>query len=1133
MEEQAIRNIADVQSGKEKPAEQTQKPEDKLLPEHVMGPFLIREISRDNPQMEEGGFYRDKKTVQLIGASGTQKAMAAAMACGEMDGPAVIVAPSARDLRYWEMDLHFFMPERKCIVFPVIEKADASVNFSSTERLRDRMRALSAVSTGEPVVILATSVEAAQKLPEQKTLLSQCITLTKEDCIEREDFLARLTGMGYERVDQVERCGHFSVRGDIIDIFPINKEHPLRIEFFDDEIDGMRWFNEDTQRSIRMADKAIIFPISYEGKETAILSDYLKDGLLILDEPHRGEEQLKSYFREEKENALRAVSWKELVASGNKNRELIFSLINRSLPGISCHQSETWPGQTMTNYQRQIPLFITELQNLLSHGWKAAVVIPDRTEYMEIEGALSEAGIPVSMELEAGKVTLARDAISGGFELPNQKIALIAAGDILGRQKIRRFSRAGNKGRQIRYFSDLNVGDYVVQDTHGIGRYIGLRTIELEGVHRDYVTIQYSGGDKLYLPMNQISTLEKYIGPEGTTPVLSKMGGAQWDRVKSKAGKSIRELAERLLKVYAEREITPGIAFDKDNIMQREFEDSFPYIETPDQLSAIQKIKEAMEKPQPMDMLLCGDVGFGKTEVAMRAVFKCVVSGYQAMVLVPTTVLSQQHYKNFVKRMEPFGIRVAVLNRFVSPKEKKLILQKLAAGEIDVIIGTHAILNKKIHCHKLGLLVVDEEQRFGVVQKEKWKSWSAGIDVLALSATPIPRTLHMSLTGVRDMATLTQAPANRHAIQTYVTEYDDNLVRDAIIREKERHGQTYFIYNRIDTIEAMQHHLRQILPEDVSIVIAHGRMDGRQLEDIMVDFYAGKFDVLLCTTLIENGIDQPNANTMLVYDADRLGLSQIYQMRGRVGRSEKIARAYFFYRKGKILSEVAEKRLDAIREFTELGSGFKIAMRDLEIRGAGNLLGSAQHGNIANIGFSTYCTMLEDAINTLKAERENKPKPKKLPATIVDFRQDAYLDPKYIPKEEAKMEIYRRLSLASTEEEVSDLLDEVIDRFGNPTAPVIKLFNSAKVRTKARHLGIGSILDEGGHYLITWADTDFIKGWNPARLPVQYLEAIHILPGAPSRIQIDKSKIRKNVLVWFSELFTAIEQDMGKNIKNS
>lgn len=1133
MEEQTIRKIADIQSEKKDTAEQRIKPEDKFLPEHVMGPSLTREISIDNPQMEDGGFYRDHKTVQLIGASGTQKAMAVAMACGELEGTTVIVAPTARDLRYWEMDLHFFMPDRKCIVFPVIEKADASVNFSSTERLRDRMRALSAVSTGEPVITLATSVEAAQKLPDQKTLLAQCITLTKEDCIEREDFLARLTGMGYERVDQVERCGHFSVRGDIIDIFPINKEHPLRIEFFDDEIDGMRWFNEDTQRSIRMADKAIIFPISHEGKETAILSDYLKDGLLILDEPHRGEEQLKSYFREEKENALRAVSWKELIASGNRKRQLIFSLINRSLPGITCHQSRTWPGQTMTNYQRQIPLFITELQNLLSHGWKAAVVIPDSTEYREIEGALSDAGISVSMEMEAGKVTLARGAISGGFELPDQKIALIAAGDILGRQKIRRFSRAGNKERQIRYFSDLNPGDYVVQDTHGIGRYIGLRTIELEGVHRDYVTIQYAGGDKLYLPMNQISTLEKYIGPEGTTPVLSKMGGAQWDRVKSKAGKSIRELAERLLKVYAEREITPGIAFDKDNIMQREFEDSFPYIETPDQLTAIQKIKEAMEKPQPMDMLLCGDVGFGKTEVAMRAVFKCVVSGYQAMVLVPTTVLSQQHYKNFVKRMEPFGVRVAVLNRFVSAKEKRVILQKLAAGELDVIIGTHAILNKKIHCHKLGLLVVDEEQRFGVVQKEKWKSWSTGIDVLALSATPIPRTLHMSLTGVRDMATLTQAPANRHAIQTYVTEYDDNLVRDAIIREKERHGQTYFIYNRIDTIEAMQHHLRQILPEDVSIVIAHGRMDGRQLENIMVDFYAGKFDVLLCTTLIENGIDQPNANTMLVYDADRLGLSQIYQMRGRVGRSEKIARAYFFYRKGKVLSEVAEKRLDAIREFTELGSGFKIAMRDLEIRGAGNLLGSAQHGNIANIGFSTYCTMLEDAINTLKAEKENKPKPKKLPATVVDFRQDAYLDPKYIPQEEAKMEIYRRLSMASTAVEVSDLLDEVIDRFGNPTAPVIKLFNSARVRTKARHLGIGSILDEGGHYLITWADTDFIKGWNPARLPIQYLEAIHILPGAPSRIQIDKSKIRKNVLVWFSELFTAIEQDMGKNIKNS
>lgn len=1086
-----------------------------------IGPYLCKHIKYNFfPKSEI--FHEGTEHVLFTGVADSQKALIIAMIAQEYKHPLVIVAPTNKDLYTWEENLRFFMPSIPMYNFSVVEKSDISVAFTGTERLRERMRALSALLNQETCVILASAVEAVQKLPSANQIIEHSKYVSVAQIIDREGFISDLVSMGYERVDQVQRTGHFSVRGDIMDVFPINEEYPLRIEFFDDEVDGIRFFDTDTQRSIKELKETRVLPISY-AEENACLSDYINEGILILDELHHGEKQVKSYLKEEKINCTHTWNWKEFVKKHAISKQIVFTLIHRSIPEISFNQEINWQGQTMTNYQCQIPLFISELKRLLLNEWNIVIVSPTDSEYQQIQGYLSEANILFSEELEIGKVFLSHGTISNGFELSSCKLAVIAAKDILGRQKTKRYNKK-KQGQQIRYFSDLNVGDYVVQSVHGIGRYVGMRTIEIDGIHRDYVAIQYAGSDKLYLPMNQIYTLEKYIGPEGTTPVLHKMGGVQWEKVKTKASKSIRDMAERLLAIYAKRELAKGIAFDTDNFMQREFEDGFPYVETPDQLIAIEKIKEVMEKPQPMDMLLCGDVGFGKTEVAMRAVFKCVMSGYQSMVLVPTTVLSQQHYKNFVQRMEPFGIRIAVMNRFVSIKNRNDILRKMASGELDVLIGTHAILNKKLQCHKLGLLVVDEEQRFGVAQKEKWKSWSEGIDILTLSATPIPRTLHMSLTGVRDMVTITQAPSNRHAIQTYVTEYDDNLVRNAIMREKERSGQVYFVYNRIDTIEAMAHHLKQILPEDISIVIAHGRMDGKQLENIMMDFYAGKFDVLLCTTLVENGLDQPNANTMLVYDADRMGLSQIYQMRGRVGRSEKIARAYFFYRKGKILNEVAEKRLETIREFTELGSGFKIAMRDLEIRGAGNLLGAAQHGNIANIGFMTYCNMLHDAIHELKAERDNIPIPKKLPNTILEFRQDAYIDSAYIQNEEQKLEVYHRLAIATTEEELSELLDEIIDRFGNPTTAVIKLFSSAKVRIQARNLGIGSIIDEGESYLITWADIDFIKGWNPLHLPVHYLETIHILPGSPSRVRIDKVKMKTDFLTWMQGLFYQINK---------
>ncbi len=1101
-----------------------------------IGEKLVESL-REKKEIERfTALFAGKGPVMVSGAGDSQKSLLSALAA-KPEKAMIVLVPEEKDILRWEQDLHFFMPEREILSFPVVEESEFKVTFSGTERLRERMQSLAALMNGDPVLVIATTVEAAQMITAPSQLEEGILSISMGEEIEREKLLSDLVRRGYERTDQVERCGHFSVRGDIIDIFAINEKHPVRIEFFGDEVDSIRSFDEDTQRSFHNLDRFSFLPLKIKGEQNATLLSYLTNGILIYDEPQRGEEELKKYFHEESLNREKAFSWEDLIRfprknKENKNEEILFSFLKREINGFKIKESESWNGRTMVNYQRQIPLFMNDLSRLLEEGWQAGIVTPRHSERKELEEYLADYHIPLSSQLKNGCVTLFNNIISGGFELPFLKTALIASGDILGKQKIRHY-KAGEKGKQIRYFSDLQAGDYVVQRVHGIGKYTGVTTIELEGIHRDYITIQYAGSDKLYLPMEQIATLEKYIGPEGQVPALHHMGGVQWSKIQNKAKKSIEDLAEKLLEVYAGREIMEGISFLPDTAEQREFEDTFPFVETDDQITAVESVKRAMERPSPMDMLVCGDVGFGKTEVAMRAVFKCVMSGYQAMVICPTTVLSRQHYTTFTERMDNFGVNTAILNRFTTAKAKKEILAKLASGEIDVIIGTHAVLSDKIKCRRLGLLVIDEEQRFGVMQKEKWKSWSKGLDVLTLSATPIPRTLHMSLTGVRDMVTMTQPPSNRHAIQTYVTEYNDDIVKDAIIREKARGGQTYFIYNRIESIDAMEAHLRAILPKDISIGVAFGRMDGKQLEEVMVDFYEKRYDVLLCTTLIENGVDQPNANTMLVYDADKLGLSQIYQMRGRVGRSEKIARAWFFYRQGKVLSEVAEKRLNTIREFTELGSGFKIAMRDLEIRGAGNLLGSQQHGNIASVGFATYCNMLDEAVSRLKAEKENKPVPKKLPETTVELRQDAYLDEDYIPGEEQKMEIYRRLAVIETEEELTDFIDEVIDRFGSPTAPAERLFMVARIRTAARKLGIGSILDEGATLLLTWADEEPMRRWNMNLLPRFYMSKLHFLPGSPARVRIKKADISGNIVKWTADLIHEITKEIFSGEKRA
>ena len=641
--------------------------------------------------------------------------------------------------------------------------------------------------------------------------------------------------------------------------------------------------------------------------------------------------------------------------------------------------------------------------------------------------------------------------------------------DIFGRQK-KKLSRVSSEER-ISSFREINVGDYVVHTQHGIGKYMGVETVEIEGIRRDYLRIQYGGDDKLFVPTDQVGMLQKYIGSEGEIPRLHRMGSTAWAKAKAKAKSAVEDIAQDLIRLYAQRKKTQGFAFGPDTVWQNEFEDAFPFEETPDQLAAINDIKRDMERQQPMDRLLCGDVGFGKTEVAIRAAFKAVMGGKQVAVLVPTTVLAQQHYQTFEERFRNFGPSVDVINRFRSAKEQKAILEKTREGRVDILIGTHALLNqKKVQFKDLGLLIVDEEQRFGVKQKEKIKSLAVGIDVLTLSATPIPRTLHMSLAGARDMSIISSPPQERFPVQTYVVENSNSIIRNAIHRELKRGGQVYFVYNRVETIEQMKLKLEEIVPDAV-IQIAHGQMPEAQLERVMVEFYEGKYDILLATSIIESGLDIANANTIIVYDADRFGLAQLYQMRGRVGRSNHLAYAYLLYQQNKVLSEVAEKRLQAIKEFAELGAGFKIAMRDLEIRGAGDLLGAQQHGHIASVGFEMYCRLLDEAMQQIKTGKPVEI----IPEPLIEIPVEAYLDGGYIGDAMHKIEIYQKIAAVRDNDQLEAVFGELTDRFGEPPMQVLNLLDVAKVRNYARQIGIEKIVQTPMFLEIYFRDTPNIR----------------------------------------------------------
>lgn len=1055
----------------------------------------------------------------IYGLSGSVKSALVAKVLHEGPRQVVLVVPSREQAAAWQADLAFLVPNVKILDFPVVDKAVFTTTAKSLDRMARQMEALGRLRQGDPVLVLAAPEEAAQYVMAPQRIDDAAIDVEIQGEYDRDDLLQHLVNAGYERVDMVERRGHFSVRGDIVDVFAVNEPQPLRLAFFGDELESIRSFDVDTQKSLNDADRARILPVSLTtaDDEKYTLLDYVEEGTIIWDEPNRVREGLKKILKESDDYKGVLASWKNMVSPERAVPQVVLSLMAQSVPDMFIDQSFSFAAKMMASFQKQFNLLEEEVGHWRSLGNTIVFVINSKERIASLKAWMKQHDLAISdyddEKSKSGGMYIVEGEIHDGFELPYAKVVAVAERDVFGTQKKRLRHRVA-KGQEISVFTSLKSGDYVVHEVHGIGRYMGIKTIEMDGVHKDYLEIHYAGKDILYVPTDQLSLLQRYIGNEGDTPKLQKMGGSDWQKIRSKAQKSITDLAEKLVALYAKREVVPGYAFPPDTPFQKEFEEAFPYEETEDQLKAVSEIKGSMEKPTPMDRLVCGDVGFGKTEVAMRAIFKAVTAGKQVAVLVPTTVLSQQHFQTFMERFGPFGVHVEVLNRFRSYKEKKSILARTLTGDIDVLIGTHSLLNKNVKFKSLGLLVVDEEQRFGVAQKEKWKAWAAHIDVLSLSATPIPRTLHMSLVNLREMSVIESPPTDRFPVQTYVAEYDARIVSDAIMREKRRGGQVFFVYNRVASIERMKDELQALLP-DITIGIAHGQMAGTMLESMMFDFYEGKYDVLLCSSLVENGLDVANANTIIIYDADHFGLSQLYQMRGRVGRSHRMAYAYFLYRRDKVLSEVAEKRLQAIKEFTELGSGFKIAMRDLEIRGAGNLLGREQHGNIASVGFAMYCHMLEEAIAKAQTGKEVEPPP---PETVMEIHVDAFIDNEYIQNGGQKIDMYQRLAVVSSKEELDELRRELEDRYGRPSPYVEKLLQVTETRLEAKAQGMVLIAQKKDILEIKWRRVFDMPDLSKLEKPLR--SRFRLIPSIPVMVRVSLAGV-SDILDFIQTLLTA------------
>ena len=1020
----------------------------------------------------------------------------------------LIIFPDREHLERWREDLLTWLPGEQVLEFPNADWFRFSTLAKGLELEMARQHILNGLCQDDSaLVVLATAESVVQPVPAPEEFLTWRLTLKKGQTYPLPDFLSWLVENGYERTDQVEDKGHFAARGGIVDFFPPDQELPIRLEWFDDEIDSIREFVTDTQRTVRFIDSLDILPVrqpEHLKKEVSLLSYFDPSDWIVIEDPIRCKEAIEAYRIENEEFASRMGDWKSFLhESGNFSR-LFFSLLLRRIPGLEQIEPLHIDSRNLPAYQQQTDLFIGDLNSWVKQKRQILVWMTTEERATGLRNSLVEEGLPIALDEESwqpGSILIKVGWLEEGCEFPQSHLVVLTEKNLLGRAKKPRRVLSPKRKGGIKHFRDIHAGDYVVHMVHGIGRYMGVETITVEDHQRDYLLIRYAGEDKLYLPTDQVGFLQKYIGSEGDAPKVSRLGGNDWNKVKAKAKASAVDLAKELVEIYAQRQAAVGYAFEPDTAWQSEFEETFPYEETEDQLHAIEDVKVDMEKTQPMDRLICGDVGFGKTEVAIRAAFKSVMGGKQVAILVPTTVLAYQHYQTFSSRLAGFGPTVELLSRYRTLAERRKILKRVESGQIDILIGTHSILQKGVQFKDLGLLVVDEEQRFGVAQKEKWKSWRPNVDILSLSATPIPRTLHMSLTGIRDMSIIDTPPQERLPVQTYVVEHKEDLMKEAIERELRRGGQVYFIYNRIEGLEKFVYQIQEMIPE-ARVAMAHGRMTEVQLEDVMVGFYEGEYDILVSTSIVENGLDVPNANTILVYDADKLGLSQLYQMRGRVGRSRRQAYAYFIYEPNKVLTEVAEKRLQTLLEYTELGAGFKIAMRDLEIRGAGNLLGGQQHGQIINVGFEMYCQLIEEAVHELQFEKDGTPPPPREPEGIIDLRIDAHIPGDYIPEPLHKMEIYQAIAELREKSELDGLIENLLDRFGQPPKEVNNLLTVAALRIEARKAGVKSITEKGRIIEIIFGENSNVWPEKWIKWHSRYSQALQLIK------RIDETVIR-------------------------
>lgn len=1005
----------------------------------------------------------------------------------------------------------------------------------------ERINALKMIAEEEPCTIITTFDGLMNPMPVPEKFLHAARKIAVGDTVELEEFTRHLVELGYEKNYQAQTMGEFSVRGGIIDVFPLTEDNPIRIELWGDEVDSIRSFDAESQRSIENLEEVSIYPacelvLSKEEREMGIkrmlaeaektsakfrkemkteeayrvksaaeqvaeeagefgisagldaylsyfcenrvsLLDYFDrdDTLVFLDEAARTVERgiaTETEFSESMKQRLEKgyilpgqmkelFSCKEII--GKLESYCCISLVALDLKNKHLDIQERFhiESKTVNPYNNSFELLVKDLNRYKKNGYRTVLLSSSRTRAKRLAEDLMEEGLNTfysedfDHEVKPGEIMTGYGKIKKGYEYPLLKFVVISESDIFGGEKKKKKHRRTYEGEKIASFTDLNIGDYVVHENHGLGIYRGIEKIEVDKTVKDYIKIEYAGGGNLYILATQLELIQKYAGADAKKPKLNKLGGQEWNKTKTKVRGAVKEIAQDLVQLYAARQSKEGFVYGPDTVWQKEFEEMFPFEETEDQELAIEATKKDMESTKIMDRLICGDVGYGKTEIAIRAAFKAVQDGKQVAFLVPTTILAQQHYNNFVQRMKDFPVNVDLLCRFRSPTEQKKTIEGLKKGSVDIVIGTHRLLSKDVVYKDLGLLIIDEEQRFGVAHKEKIKQLKNNIDVLTLTATPIPRTLHMSLIGIRDMSVLEEPPMDRIPIQTYVMEFNEELVREAISRELARGGQAYYVYNRVKEIADVATKIAELVPE-ANVAYAHGQMRETELENIMYRFINGEIDVLVSTTIIETGLDISNVNTMIIHDADNMGLSQLYQLRGRVGRSNRTAYAFLMYRRDKMLKEIAEKRLAAIKEYTELGSGFKIAMRDLEIRGAGNLLGAEQHGHMEAVGYDLYCKMLNEAVKEAKGVKveENFD-------TSIDIDIDAYIPMGYIPNEFQKLDIYKRIAGIETEEESEKILEELIDRFGDLPKSVENLLSIAKIKTMAHRAYFTEVAQKG------------------------------------------------------------------------